>query len=148
MGRTEIFVASTDEPNEVDSELIELLVATCGRWAGCEWVTSYGPKKLNLHGLRSRQAWRLSDYTSDEESICWARAAEYLEQVERDAAEAEKAAKLAVSLLIHGCESQALEAIDSAVTIEAGYREPVVWRPLHDAVRAQIARREKLLAGR
>ncbi len=133
-------MASTNEPNEVDNNLVELLVATCGRWTGCEWVTSFGPKNLNLRGVRSRQAWRLSDYTSDDESICWAKAAEYLEQVERDAAEAENVAKLAISLLIDGRETEALKAIDSAVAIEAKYREPVAWRPLHDAICAHKLR--------
>ncbi len=80
------FVETNNEPKEIGAEVRELLAATAGSWTGCDWITSYGPMKLNLRGLRSRQAHRISDYTSAEESVCWAEAARYLEQIERDAA--------------------------------------------------------------
>ncbi len=126
-----------NEPNDNEADLRDLLVNAAGRWSGCDWITSFGPSSLNLRGLSSRQAWRISDYTSAEESNCWAKAAQYLEQVERDAAKAETLAKRAVLLLLEGRDVEAVEAIDLAVAIEAKYREPVVWRQLQDAVRAQ-----------
>ncbi len=137
------YVEPSNEPNKIEADLREMLAATVGRWTGCDWITSYGPKKLNLQGLQSRQAYRISDYTSAEESVCWAEAAGYLEQIEQDAAKAEMLAKRAVRLLFDGRDAEALEAIDLAVAIEAKYREPVVWRQLQNAVRAQGLRGAK-----
>ncbi len=130
-----------NEPNELAGAVLrELWVATAGRWAGCDWITNYGPSNLNLRGLSSRQAWRISDFTSAEESICWSEAAQYLEQVERDAAKAQSFAEQAVLMLLDGRDAEAVEAIDLAVAIEAKYREPLVWRQLQDAVRAHVLR--------
>lgn len=118
------------------SDLSEALLSALGRWTGCDWETTFGERRLNLSGMRSRQARLLADVTSTIEANYWVEATLYLQHVERDAADAEELARRAIQCLTDGHAEAALTAICRAVMIEAKYREPTVWTPLRDAILA------------
>ena len=65
-------------------------------WRGCDWHTNFGPRAIDLRGLRSRQALLASKATRGEESSRWKDAAQWLAEVERAA---DQAAQLADSAL-------------------------------------------------
>lgn len=54
-------------------------------WTGCDWPTEFGPLRLNLCEIRSRQARTAASATRGPESQQWLEAAQWLESVEKDA---------------------------------------------------------------
>jgi hypothetical protein len=60
----------------------------CDPWTGCDWPTEFGPMKLDLNGIRSRQALTVASATRGAESEQWRLAAIWLATVESDAARA------------------------------------------------------------
>ncbi|WP_442505690.1 hypothetical protein SH528x_004490 [Novipirellula sp. SH528] len=99
-------------------------------WIGCQWPTQFGSSRLNLEGLRSRQAGMAEKATRGEESRCWGHAAIWLVTVERDAALAEELGEQALRASEAGDRILAHSLLREAVAIEQKYREPIVYQPI------------------
>lgn len=110
-----------------------------GKWWGCNWPTLFGPMQVQLENVRARQARLVADATSGKESEAWSAVAKYLSLVEDDAASAEKLALEAVNQLSNGRWSEALASADAAVALESKYRSSKTWRPLRDAIVAELS---------
>jgi hypothetical protein len=104
------------------------------RWAGCDWPTRFGAYSLNLCALTSAQALLMSRATAGAESAEWRAAAHWLAEVETAARAAEEEASRAARLVAEGQFAEAAERARSALALESRYRQPVVWRALHDAI--------------
>jgi len=122
-------IATTD----VERNAAQAYSKASGTWRGCDWKTSFGPRKLNLQNLTARQTRFLAEATSGEEAICWEHASHWLEDIEKDAKAARKFAAAAIELLSSN-PTVALEHIENACRIEAKYREYIVWKPLRDLI--------------
>ena len=123
---------------EVIQHINHCYLATAGLWRGCDWTTSFGPHRLDLCGLKAKQTRLLEEATSGKESEAWAAATRWLEQIERDAREAQSAASSAVELLgKHQCAA-ALARITEACRLESRYHEELVWGPLRDLIAAAV----------
>jgi hypothetical protein len=104
------------------------------RWAGCDWPTRFGSTGLNLCALTSSQALLMARATAGTESAEWRAAAQWLAEVETAAREAEQEATRAARLAAEGQLIEAAERARSALDLEARFRPPEVWRPLHEAI--------------
>jgi hypothetical protein len=113
--------------------------AAIGRWVGCNWQTSFGPRKLNLKDMRPHQTRMLADATAGDESTAWNEATVFLDNVGRDARAAQQAADDAMTHIRRGRCEEALAEMQQAVLLEAKYREPVIWASLYDAIRTLAA---------
>jgi hypothetical protein len=111
-------------------EISDVYLAAVDRWRGCDWATNFGPQRLNLQGMNSKQTRLLAEATSGEESNAWGEATRWLEQVERDANAAQSAANTAIELLETDDLPVALSKVKEACQLESKYRQPVVWTPL------------------
>lgn len=110
--------------------LNDSLRAAQAGWTGCDWDTEFGPEKKNLRGLRSGQARLAAQATRGEESAYWREVSIFLEQVEKDAAAASQLASDAVECWIGGNQTEAIERLRKAISVEARYREPVTYSVL------------------
>jgi hypothetical protein len=99
-----------------------------GRWRGCDWPKRLGPNKLNLAGLTATEAMLRAELATPEESEAWQAAADWLQDVERSAEQAEMEAALALAAANAGDLSTAL-----VHARRAAEREGLVGRPHHDA---------------
>ncbi|MCA9140314.1 MAG: hypothetical protein KDB00_26265 [Planctomycetales bacterium] len=90
-------------------------------WRGCDWVTEFGPRRLNLCGLQSRQALLAAKATRGDESQCWKAAADWLILVEKDANHAGEIALGVIDMIHRGDVSAASRLLDRAVTLESKY---------------------------
>lgn len=113
-----------------------------GKWTGCNWRTSFGPRELNLSGIRCRQARILANATSGDESKAWREAADWLDRVERDAAEAEADALCAVNFAAAGLFDEAEVHALRACDLGRKYDRLIVWNELHQAI--QLARSKSI----
>ncbi len=120
--------------DEVALQIANGFLTAAEAWKGCDWNTAFGPFGLNLDGLRSRQTRLLSEATSGEESAAWAAASQWLEQVERHAREAHKAASEAVALVENQKWALARMRINEACELESQYHTELVWAPLRDLI--------------
>jgi hypothetical protein len=124
------------------SEITAAFLQALGRWSGCHWATRFGRRQLNLQGLKSSQAALMARSTAGPEAAEWRAAAKWLEQVERDAKEAEKQAGLAATLVVLGQFGQAWEHAQRASALESQYDGSHAWQPLSDAIRAALKHSE------
>jgi hypothetical protein len=115
-------------------DILQAFLRGRNRWAGCDWPTRFGTTGLNLCSLTSAQALLMARATAGAESAEWRAAAQWLAEVETAAREAEEEASRAARLATEGQLAEAAERARSALDLEARYRPPVVWRPLHDAI--------------
>ena len=90
-------------------------------WRRCGRPTEFGPRSINLCGLRSRQAMLASKATRGEESKCWEDAARWLIDVERAAEMAAELACLAMHAANVGDVETAARLLDEAVVLETIY---------------------------
>lgn len=97
------------------------------RWTGCDWSTRFGPRKLDLCGLRADQARLWSQACQGLESKAWLEAAHFLDEVEQDALAAEQAAGLAFQAAQQGRLLEARELARQAVALEKRHRSPATW---------------------
>jgi hypothetical protein len=105
-----------------------------GRWTGCDWMTDFGPAHLNLQGLAAFHAMLLARATAGSEQTSWKAAVGWLQEIEQQARLAEEAAQQAVAQANAGDLRTALAWAQRACAIEAKYHEPLIWRPLRDAI--------------
>ena len=117
-------------------EIQQALLTAHQSWSRCEWDTKFGPLSLNLRGLRSHQARLAAQATRGNEAKRWTEAGRFLESIEKDAATAFQLASRAVSAWTTGDNASALELIDRAIAIEAGYRSPVVYPQLRQLMKS------------
>ena len=123
-------------PPQKTEKLQQLYDDAMNRWVGCNWQTTFGPRQLNLNGVRAHQARLMSEATSGSESAAWLEATQFLESLENDARAARTASKKAV-LLVESCHlPEALVEAQNAVSLESKHLDPVVWKPLLDAIAA------------
>ena len=118
-------------------EVQSLFAYAEGRWTGCDWPMAMGPRQLDLQGVRANQARLLAELTPGDEATAWDEAARYLYTIERDARDAENAARRAVELFRLDSLPQSASEIERAVSLEARYRKPLVWESLRAAIVAQ-----------
>jgi hypothetical protein len=122
-----------------NSEITVAFLRGSGRWTGCCWETRFGSANLNLKGLKSSQAALMAGATSGDERTNWLAATRWLDQVEKDARDAEKQAQLAVDLARLGQTDRALAHAERACQLEAQYTTDETWRPLFGAITKQVA---------
>lgn len=120
--------------HEAMRDVTALYLAAAEAWQGCDWVTVFGPRSLDLNRLKARQTRLLAEATSGDESRAWSEATHWLEQVERDARNARSAASSAVDLFTKQQKELALARITEACELESKYREALVWGPLRDLI--------------
>ncbi|PQO41883.1 hypothetical protein C5Y97_02275 [Blastopirellula marina] len=125
---------------EIPLQLINLYAAAANRWRGCDWKTEFGPARLNLANLRSVQLHLLVSATAGQESQNWAEAESWLQQVEKDAYLAEDAAYRATRQYVAGDLRGAVASINEACKLEAQYHAELVWAPLRDFLRSEVAK--------
>jgi hypothetical protein len=118
-----------------DDPIRRAFSAGAGRWVGCDWDTDFGPRHLNLRGIRARQAALLAHALAGAEAQAWFEAEDWLQQVERDASDAEVAADQAFMFAASNDHSKAESAALRACEIAAKYSRGEVWQPLLDAIR-------------
>jgi hypothetical protein len=114
-----------------------------GKWKGCDWSGCFGSLHINPEGLRSGQAHLAARATTGWESSEWEDLACWLEEVERDAREAERRARAALDLFTGGHVREALMHIQQACALEARYPRKRVWQPLHDAIMTALMHHEE-----
>ena len=119
--------------------MISAFLRGVGKWKGCYWPTQFGPEGLNLQGLKSSQAMLMARSTAGNERAAWKAANRWLEEVERDAEDAEEEACLAVDLAILGQGERALEHVERACSLGLKYVKGSVWQPLQSTIREQLA---------
>ena len=140
------------------------------RWTGLDWTTDHGPWQVDLDGLDADRLREIADRVAaggeEEEDLAylpdriaylpdriwsgdraeiaeWLRdAAEYLDQVATDAAEAEEAGQEAIESVRQGDLDEALRHAERACRIEARYGDCPVWGGLRDAIRQAIEERD------
>lgn len=105
-----------------------------GRWVGCDWDIAFGTQRLQLKGMKSRQARLLANATAGNESLAWHEAANWLENVERDAQQAESEAYCANELAKSGRLSDAEVHARKACELEQSYEQSIAWAELLQAI--------------
>ncbi|MCC9602174.1 hypothetical protein LOC67_16575 [Stieleria sp. JC731] len=90
-------------------------------WTGCDWETEFGPLKLNLQGVRSRQAMLAASATRGQEAEQWKNAAIWLKDLEEDARRATELWHQATQAELDGRLDQALKLRCAAEAIERKY---------------------------
>lgn len=98
------------------------------QWRGCDWPTSFGPRKLDLYRIRSRQATLASKATRGDESVDWHDAAKWLESVEKDADRAADAAARAMMAAQEGDFANVDQCLAEAERLEEIYGQLTVYR--------------------
>jgi len=129
------FTARLESSNVID-EIRQGYLAGQNRWVGCDWATDFGPRHLNLSGIRARQAGLLGCALAGAEAQAWFEAKYWLESVERDAADAALAASEALILVSHGDFLRAEESAGRACAIESKHPHRPVWADLLKAVQS------------
>ncbi len=122
--------------HEVTRQVTDGYLAAAESWQGCDWTTSFGPRGLDLRGLKAKQTRLLVEATSGEESDAWAAATRWLEQVEGDARNARSAASSAVERFAKQQWAAALARANAACELESQYHAQLVWGPLRDLIAA------------
>ena len=112
--------------------LKQALQAAQAAWTGCDWDTEFGPARVNLRGLCSRQAKLAAQATRGEESSHWREACQFLDTVEHDARMAADLASKAVDAWSLGNIAEAIRRLEAAIELEARYREPVAYPSLRE----------------
>lgn len=146
--------ASLSRPLEPACRLVAFLMSTLpfdnqisktyeqlrANWVGCDWLTEFGPGRLNLNRISARQARMLANATSGQESTQWHEAAEWLTTVETDAESARQAAEAAHNSAGAGKFREALTHAQRACDIEQPHhRTAIVWEPLRNVIRLKLA---------
>ena len=129
-------------PTQTDPCLAKIAAAMAvasGKWTGCNWPTRFAISQLDLNGLRPSQAHLMARATAGREAADWRAAAEWLEQLEKDARQAETEAYIAVSLARDGQFHEASRHASQACAIEVRYRPSSTWQPLRDAIEAALS---------
>jgi hypothetical protein len=111
----------------------QLIQAAQTHWQGCDWPTRFGPKKLDLAGIRSRQAKLAAKATRGEEATCWAAAVAWLTEVEGDAAQAAELAEQAFSAAERNQWVAASDLLLQAESLEAKHGRLDGYRQVRDA---------------
>ena len=119
-------------------EITAAFLQGLGKWNRCYWPTQFGPSGLNLKGLKSSQARLMAQSAAGQERADWRAATHWLDQLERDAAEAEREAKLATDLAHLGEFRRALQRIQAACSLESKYDSVNVWEPLRNAIAEKL----------
>jgi hypothetical protein len=120
------------------TEIIVAFLKGFGRWKSCSWPTEFGRRKLDLAGVKSSQAALMAGATSGDERTAWLAAARWLDQVEKDAREAEEEAVLAADLAILGQSERAVAHAKEACRLESQYTADNTWRPLLTAITTRL----------
>jgi hypothetical protein len=111
----------------------QLLQAAQHGWRGCDWHTSFGPKKLDLCGIRSRQARLVAKATRGDESQCWCEAVRWLTAVESDASDAAELAAYAIAKAQQNAWPEACELLRKAEGLESKYGQTSGYREVREA---------------
>jgi hypothetical protein len=119
------------------SAIITAFLQGFGKWTGCTWATRFGAGGINLVGLKSSQARLMARSTAGAERADWTAATRWLEEVERDAKEAEEEACLAADLAILGQLESAAGHMQRACSLESKYGGERVWQPLCNTLAEQ-----------
>lgn len=121
------------------SAIIVAFLQGAGKWTGCSWPTRFGNSALNLDGLKASQARLMARSTAGAERAEWVAATRFLEEVERDAREAEEEACLAADLAILGQFDSAVQHMQRACSLESKYGTGRIWHPLCATLSEQAA---------
>ncbi|SMP73856.1 hypothetical protein SAMN06265222_11727 [Neorhodopirellula lusitana] len=122
----------------------QLIHAAQAHWQGCDWPTRFGPRNLDLAGIRSRQAKLAAKATRGEEATGWAEAVAWLAEVENDAAQAAGLAERAF------CEAElakwvaASDLLQQAESLEAKYGQLDGYQQVREAFQRWFASNSQL----
>ncbi len=128
-----------DEPG-IDA-ILRAYEAGAWTWTGCDWPTTFGPAALDLNDVRTSEAQLLSVEAADsDEGEAWAKAANWLYEVETRARQAECEAALAVAAANAGAWDEAVGHARKAWELEFYTGRPLrrrrpAWQPLYWAVK-------------
>lgn len=139
-GPMQPFVGDTSVDTPEIEDLERLYAEATGRWTGCDWTTSFGPRKLDLCGMTAAAARARAPKGTDP---IWDEAATWLTRVEGFAREAERNAAAALVAVRDGNWPAAAQYADKAWALEfcTGRmirQEKATWRPLHQALQAAL----------
>lgn len=104
-------------------------------WRGCDWPTSFGPRKLDLYRIRSRQATLASKATRGDESASWREAAAWLDKLERDAETAADWGTRALSAAEKQDFTTADQCLAEAERLEEAYGQLTIYRDVRNICR-------------
>ncbi|KAA1259202.1 hypothetical protein LF1_17310 [Rubripirellula obstinata] len=122
----------------------QLIQSARSGWQGCDWPTRFGPKKLDLQGIRSRQARLAQKATRGEEAACWAAAVVWLTEVEADAAQAADFASQALAESEKDCWVNASDLLQQAESLEAEYGQLNGYHQVREAFQRWFASHSSL----
>ncbi|MGB7346595.1 MAG: hypothetical protein WBD20_20405 [Pirellulaceae bacterium] len=128
-----------------DSDAMKQLIQVAkDHWRGCDWSTQFGPRKLDLAGIRSRQASLAAKATRGDEAICWKEAVRWLTEVEQDAVHASEFADQAFAEAKNGCWTSASNLFLQAEQLEAKYGKSSGYSEVREAFQRWIATNSQL----
>ena len=119
--------------------MLQLVDSARYHWQGCDWPTSFGPKGLDLGGIRSRQAKLAEKATRGEETACWAEAVVWLGEVEADASRAAGFASQALAEAENDRWVDASELLQKAESLEAKYGQLDGYQQVREAFQRWFA---------
>ena len=117
-----------------NTEVIAAFLRGFRKWTGCCWSMEFGPRKLNLGGVKSSQAALMVGATAGSERAEWCKATDWLKRVEDDARKAEEEAQHATNLAVLGHLREARQHALEACHLESQYTSGDTWRPLLTAI--------------
>jgi hypothetical protein len=119
-----------------------------GRWMGCDWPTKFGASGLDLNGWTAAKAAVVADErVSAKQKEDWRAAAAFLTRIERQAAQAEAHATLALVAAQSGEWPDAVKHSRRAYALEfasgrpLGRHGPLTWGPFYNAIWTVAANR-------
>lgn len=119
----------------------QLIQAAKSHWQGCDWPTRFGPKNLNLAGIRSRQAKLAEKATRGDEATCWAAAVAWLTEVESDAVRAAEFAGQAFCEAEQNHWGVACDLLKHAELLEGKYGQLDGYQQVREAFQRWFASR-------
>ena len=142
--RTQVDRTQSAEAQLNSEAMRQLIQAAQTHWQGCDWPTRFGPKNLDLTGIRSRQAKLAAKATRGEEATCWATAVAWLSEVETDAAQAAELADRAFSEAEQYHWVAAHDLLQQAESLEAKYGQLDGYRHVREALQRWFASHSQL----
>ncbi|TWU59163.1 hypothetical protein Poly51_19490 [Rubripirellula tenax] len=102
-------------------------------------MTCFGPRKLNLEGIRSGQARLAANATRGDEATCWEAAVTWLSEVEKDAGQAAELADRAFAAAEQSRWVVTSALLRQAESLEAKYHQLDGYQQVREAFECWFA---------
>jgi hypothetical protein len=116
-------------PARGPEQIERLYEQVAGTWTGCDWPTTFGKSRLDLHGTSAAEASQVPVVFGTQAEVDWRQAAVWLARVERFAAEAEREGAAAMTAARAGDWEEAAHHAERAAALEFATGRPL-WRRL------------------